>query len=142
MHSMKLVISLRSYWSLYWSIHTKDESKRESAFAFIFGANWPSSFVASQHCLASFRRQTNIKISWDLGSLVKTTSPLNIYFKSFSNLFRILLNSPKIYISLSLNLLKAMTRLIPIDGVAIYYEDHFKGNCHIFTLNFKLLSWN
>ena len=46
------------------SIHTKDESKRESAFAFIFGVNWPvqwvqSSFVASQHCLASFRSQTS-----------------------------------------------------------------------------------
>ena len=25
--------------SLYWSIHTKDESKRDSAFAFIFGVN-------------------------------------------------------------------------------------------------------
>ena len=25
--------------SLYWSIHTKDESKRETAFAFIFGVN-------------------------------------------------------------------------------------------------------
>ena len=27
-------------FSLYWSIHTKDESKCESAFAFIFGVNW------------------------------------------------------------------------------------------------------
>ena len=27
-------------------------------------------FVASQHCLASFWRQTNIKISWDLGKMV------------------------------------------------------------------------
>ena len=27
-------------WNLYWSIHTKDESKRDSAFAFIFGVNW------------------------------------------------------------------------------------------------------
>ena len=36
MNSMKLVISLHS---LYWSIHTKDESKRGSAFAFIFGVN-------------------------------------------------------------------------------------------------------
>ena len=26
--------------SWYWSIHTKDESKRETAFAFIFGVNW------------------------------------------------------------------------------------------------------
>ena len=34
---MKLVIPLRS---LYWSIHTKDESKRGTAFAFIFGVNW------------------------------------------------------------------------------------------------------
>ena len=32
MNSMKLVITLHS---LYWSIHTKDESKRGSAFAFI-----------------------------------------------------------------------------------------------------------
>ena len=36
MNSMKLVIPLHS---LYWSIHTKDESKRGSAFAFIFGVN-------------------------------------------------------------------------------------------------------
>ena len=36
MNSMKLVIPLHS---LYWSIHTKDESKRETAFAFIFGVN-------------------------------------------------------------------------------------------------------
>ena len=36
MNSMKLVISLHS---LYWSIHTKDESKRGTAFAFIFGVN-------------------------------------------------------------------------------------------------------
>ena len=35
-NSMKLVISLHS---LYWSIHTKDESKRGIAFAFIFGVN-------------------------------------------------------------------------------------------------------
>ena len=37
MNSMKRVIPLHS---LYWSIHTKDESKRGSAFAFIFGVNW------------------------------------------------------------------------------------------------------
>ena len=36
MYSMKLVIPLHS---LYWSIHTKDESKRGTAFAFIFGVN-------------------------------------------------------------------------------------------------------
>ena len=36
MNFMKLVIPLHS---LYWSIHTKDESKRETAFAFIFGVN-------------------------------------------------------------------------------------------------------
>ena len=36
MNSMKLVILLHS---LYWSIHTIDESKRGTAFAFIFGAN-------------------------------------------------------------------------------------------------------
>ena len=36
MSSMKLVIPLHS---LYWSIHTKDESKRGTAFAFIFGVN-------------------------------------------------------------------------------------------------------
>ena len=35
-NSMKLVIPL--HW-LYWSIHTKDESKRGTAFAFIFGVN-------------------------------------------------------------------------------------------------------
>ena len=34
---MKLVIPLHS---LYWSIHTKDESKCGTAFAFIFGVNW------------------------------------------------------------------------------------------------------
>ena len=37
MNSMKLVIPLHS---LYWSIHTKDESKCGTAFAFIFGVNW------------------------------------------------------------------------------------------------------
>ena len=36
-NSMKLVILLPL---LYWSIHTKDESKRGTAFAFIFGVNW------------------------------------------------------------------------------------------------------
>ena len=36
MNSVKLVIPLQS---LYWSIHTKDESKRGTAFAFIFGVN-------------------------------------------------------------------------------------------------------
>ena len=36
MNSMKLVIPLHS---LYRSIHTKDESKRGTAFAFIFGVN-------------------------------------------------------------------------------------------------------
>ena len=36
MNSMKLVIPLHS---MYWSIHTKDESKRGTAFAFIFGVN-------------------------------------------------------------------------------------------------------
>ena len=37
MNSMKLVIPLHS---LYWSIHTKDESKHGIAFAFIFDVNW------------------------------------------------------------------------------------------------------
>ena len=37
MNSMKLVIPLHS---IYWSIHTKDESKRGTAFAFFFGVNW------------------------------------------------------------------------------------------------------
>ena len=37
MNSMKLVIPLHP---LYWSIHTKYESKRATAFAFIFGVNW------------------------------------------------------------------------------------------------------
>ena len=36
MNSMKLVIPLHS---LYWLFHTKDESKRGIAFAFIFGVN-------------------------------------------------------------------------------------------------------
>ena len=36
MNSMKLAIPLHSW---YWSIHTKDESKRGTAFAFIFGVN-------------------------------------------------------------------------------------------------------
>ena len=26
---------------VYWSIHTKEESKRRTTFAFIFGVNWP-----------------------------------------------------------------------------------------------------
>ena len=34
---MKVVIPLHP---LYWSIHTKDESKRGTVFAFIFGVNW------------------------------------------------------------------------------------------------------
>ena len=34
-----------------------------------------SSFPASQHCLASFCRQTNIKISWDLGTLFWSSQP-------------------------------------------------------------------
>ena len=37
MNFMKVVIPLDL---LYWSIHTKDESKRGTAFAFIFGVNW------------------------------------------------------------------------------------------------------
>ena len=36
MKSMELVIPLHS---LNWSIHTIDESKRGTAFAFIFGVN-------------------------------------------------------------------------------------------------------
>ena len=36
MNSMKVLIPLHS---LYWSIHNKDESKRGTAFAFIFGVN-------------------------------------------------------------------------------------------------------
>ena len=36
MNAMKLVIALHS---LHGSIHTKDESKRGTAFAFIFGVN-------------------------------------------------------------------------------------------------------
>ena len=36
MNSMKLVILLHL---LYWTIHTEDESKRGTAFAFIFGVN-------------------------------------------------------------------------------------------------------
>ena len=77
MNSMKLVIPLHFiYWktkflilagsafspntiragnqlhSLYWSIHTKDESKRETAFAFISSLVWiDSGVVVSQHCL-------------------------------------------------------------------------------------------
>ena len=43
---MKLVIPL---YSVYWSIHTKDESKRGTAFAFIFGVNrlWCCGVTAS-----------------------------------------------------------------------------------------------
>ena len=48
MNSMKLVIPLHS---LYWSIRTKDESKCGTAFAFIFGVNWP--------CTVSGRTQAN-----------------------------------------------------------------------------------
>ena len=36
MNSKKLVIPLHS---LYWSNHTKDESKRGTVFAFIFDVN-------------------------------------------------------------------------------------------------------
>ena len=43
---MKLVIPS---CSLYWSIHTKDESKRGTTFAFIFGVNciWGCGVTAS-----------------------------------------------------------------------------------------------
>ena len=52
MNSMKRVIPLHFIWwkkdsklccdtTMPESIHTKDESKRGSAFAFIFGVNWP-----------------------------------------------------------------------------------------------------
>ena len=51
MNSKKLVFPLLS---LYWSIHTKDESKRGTAFAFIFGVNWLWRCVVSQHRLKSF----------------------------------------------------------------------------------------
>ena len=46
MNSMKLVIPLHS---LYWSIHTKDESKRRIVFAHIFGVNqlWRCGIAAS-----------------------------------------------------------------------------------------------
>ena len=46
MDSMKLVIPLHS---LYWSIHTKDESKRGIVFAHIFGVNqlWRCGIAAS-----------------------------------------------------------------------------------------------
>ena len=37
MNYMKLAIPLHS---LHWSIHTKDESKHGTAFAFTFGVNW------------------------------------------------------------------------------------------------------
>ena len=37
MNSMNFVIPLHSW---YWSIHTKDESKHGTAFAFIFCVNW------------------------------------------------------------------------------------------------------
>ena len=49
-YSMKLVIPLHSE---YWSIHIKDESKRGTAFAFIFGVI-DSGVVVSQHRLESF----------------------------------------------------------------------------------------
>ena len=35
-----LIRAVKRLHSLYWSIHTKDESKRETAFASIFGVNW------------------------------------------------------------------------------------------------------
>ena len=54
MNSMKLVIPLHS---LYWSILTKDESKRGTAFAFIFGVNllWHCCVMASFRVFFSMR---------------------------------------------------------------------------------------
>ena len=34
-----MIRAVKRLHSMYWSIHTKDESKRETAFAFIFGVN-------------------------------------------------------------------------------------------------------
>ena len=34
-----MISAVNQLHSLYWSIHTKDESKRGIAFAFIFGVN-------------------------------------------------------------------------------------------------------
>ena len=55
MNSTKLVIPLHSS---YWSIHTKDESKCETAFAFIFGVNW------LWHC--SVTASFGVSFSWNI----------------------------------------------------------------------------
>ena len=63
MNSMKLVIPLNSW---YWSIHTKDESKHGTAFAFIFDVNW------LWHCGVTalygvFFNEMEWQISWNVG---------------------------------------------------------------------------
>ena len=49
------------YISLYWSIHTKDESKCGTAFAFIFGVNW----LWRCGVTASFGVIFFMKVSWN-----------------------------------------------------------------------------
>ena len=66
------------YISLYWSIHTKNESKRVIAFAFIFGVNWlkccgvTASFVVFFHEIKC-NRMTSFINSWAV-----ETMPLNL----------------------------------------------------------------
>ena len=70
MNSMKFVIPL--HW-LYWSIHTKDESKRGTAFAFIFGVSWlwrcgvTASFGVFFHEIKCNRMTSFTEFMWEAG---------------------------------------------------------------------------
>ena len=70
MNSIRLVILLHSF---YWSIQTKDESKRGSAFAFIFGVNWL--WRCGVAALFGIFLETTIKVSQDLGALYMLYEP-------------------------------------------------------------------
>ena len=71
-NSMKLVIPL--HW-LYWSIHTKDESKRGTAFAFIFGVNWLWRLGVTASCGVFFYEMNVMEIyGWEYMSRPKKNS--------------------------------------------------------------------
>ena len=75
---MKPVILLHS---LYWSIHTKDESKRGTAFAIIFGMNWlwHCAVTASFGVLFHEWNVTEWQVSWNSFTIFS-----NVVFVSYS----------------------------------------------------------
>ena len=61
-HHLKSIKRVIPYHSLFWSIHTKNESKRGTAFAFIYGVNW-----LWHHPLECFVMKLNVtewQVSW------------------------------------------------------------------------------